>query len=246
VPLPEPEGSKNTGTANAVERHEECACYFTPLPCTYLTSMDTCSRRARDWFFWSLALPVCGLAGCGFSGPARVMPPNVDPNSAAAEAISLYDSDADGRLSESELSASPALYQARERYDTDGDRSVSESEIAARFEQLYNRPVGFTGVSCTVTRGGVPLPDAEVRFLPEPFLAEAIHPASGATDQRGSARPGVAAEYLPENLRHVPMMQVGLYRVEIEHPSVPTDRSRPLGFEVDPSRRDGTSATFDL
>jgi hypothetical protein len=41
-------------------------------------------------------------------------------------------------------------------------------------------------------------------------------------------------------------MQAGLYRVEIEHPSLPAGDKKPLGHEVDPTSRDGTAARFNL
>jgi hypothetical protein len=85
-----------------------------------------------------------------------------------------------------------------------------------------------------------------VQFVPEPFLGEAVQTATATTDASGLARPAIPADNLPENLRNLPVMQVGVYRVEIEHPSISADGSKPLGFEVDPTSRDGTTARFNL
>jgi hypothetical protein len=176
----------------------------------------------------------------------RVEIPSVDPQGAAAAAIQEYDKDGDGRLNESELAASPAIANARAHYDKDGDKSISQEEIAQHFEQMFSAGVGLTQVPCTVTRGGRPLSGATVKFVPEAFLGESVQPASGTTDASGATSPSVAPEHLPENLQSAKLMQVGVYRVEIEHPSIAAGSSKPLGFEVDPSRRDGTTARFNL
>ncbi|HJQ80299.1 MAG TPA: hypothetical protein VJ828_10105 [Lacipirellulaceae bacterium] len=172
--------------------------------------------------------------------------PSVDAHSAAAEAIEQYDKDGDAHLNDAELAACPAINNVRQRYDKDGDRQVSEEEIAQRLEQLYSTGTGLLEVRCTVTRGGRPLANATVRFVPEPFLADALQTATGTTDSSGLAMPGISADQLPENLTSAQLMQVGLYRVEIEHPTISPSGSKPLGFEVDPSSRDGTMAQVNL
>ncbi|HEY3394721.1 MAG TPA: hypothetical protein VGK58_18595 [Lacipirellulaceae bacterium] len=172
--------------------------------------------------------------------------PNVDPRSAAAEAIRQYDKDGDGQLNDPELAACPAINNARQRYDKDGDRRVSEEEIAQRLEQIYSTGTGLLEVQCTVARGGRPLAGATVRFVPEPFLGDALQTATGTTDSSGWATPGISADQLPENLTSAQLMQVGLYRVEIEHPTISPGSAKPLGFEVDPTGRDGTMAQFNL
>jgi hypothetical protein len=174
------------------------------------------------------------------------VPPSVDPQTAAAEAIRLYDSDRDGRLSQTELKACPGIQTVRDRYDTDGDGQVTQEEVVARLEHLYSQSVGLLAVTCAVTHRGRPLAGAEVRFIPEPFLGDAVETAVAITDASGAAAPSIPADKLPPQLAKLWMMQVGIYRVEIEHPSLSAAERKPLGFEVDPTGRDGTTARFDL
>jgi hypothetical protein len=185
-------------------------------------------------------------AGCTSLDSSRVAPPSVDPQAAAAEAIRLYDTNTDGALDESELRACPAMHSVRNLYDGDGNGQVSEEEIARHIEGIVSSGVSMTEVQCTVTRGGRALADATVRFVPETFLGDAVQPATATTDSEGVATPRIAADQLPEQLRHAPLMQVGIYRVEIEHPQLKATDAKPLGVEVDPTRRDGTTARFDL
>jgi len=194
----------------------------------------------------SVALISLLIAGCNPSTTSRVKPPEVDSRTAAAEAIRLYDTNGDGSLDESELAACPAIKSHRERYDKDGNRQVSPDEIVQRLDSIYSTTVGLLEVQCTLTRRGRPLSDATVRFIPAPFLGDAVQTAVATTNSSGVATPSIPADLLPERLRNLQMMQVGLYAVEIEHSSLPGGAVKGLGFEVDPTRRDGTTARFDL
>lgn len=185
------------------------------------------------------------FGGCGPSGKARIMP-KVDPRAAAAEAIRLYDANGDGSLDEQEISACPAMKQARERYDKDGNGRISLEEIAQHLEQIYSAGVGFLDVQCTTLRNGRPLAGATVRFTPEPFLGDEIQTAFGKTGEDGIATLSISVDKLPDRLRNASLMQAGLYRVVVEHPSLPAGQAKGLGFEVDPTRRDGKAARFDL
>jgi hypothetical protein len=192
------------------------------------------------------ALSIFLLGGCGGLTSTGVELPNVDARSAAAEAMRQYDKDGDGHLNDAELTTCPAIYNVRQRYDKDGNGQVSEEEVAQRLEQIYSTGTGLLEVRCSVTRGGRPLAGATVRLVPEAFLGDAVQPASGTTDSSGLAMPGISADKLPENLRSAQLMQVGIYRVEIEHPAITPSSSKPLGFEVDPTSRDGTLGQFNL
>ncbi len=185
-------------------------------------------------------------SGCGSLDKSRVSPPKVDARAAAVEAIRLYDANGDGSLGESELAACPAMKSARERYDKDGNRQISQDEIVQHLVNTYSAAVGLLEVQCTITRKGQPLSGATVRFIPEPFLGDDLLTAIATTDANGLAIPSIPVDQLPDRLRNASLMQVGLYRVEIEHPSLPANAVKELGCEVDPTRRDGTTTRFDL
>jgi EF hand len=186
------------------------------------------------------------LTGCNESMPARVRPPVVDSVAASRRAMDEYDKDHNGQLSEAELKACPAIHDRRDRYDTNGDGEVSAAELSAYIEKMYARGAGLVEVNCVVLRNGKPLSEAEVEFVPEDFLNGAIQPATATTDARGAAKPAIAVDQLPPNLRNLRMMQIGMYRVQITHPKLPPHSVGPLGFEVNSSVADGASAKFNL
>ena len=186
------------------------------------------------------------FSGCTSSATPQAAFPKVDPLSAAAEAIRLYDANGSGSLEEVELVKCPAMMNARDRYDKDGNLQISQEEIFQHLKSLYSASVGLLELQCVITRNSKPLPGATVRFIPEPFLGDDLQTAVATTDGDGLANPKIPVDQLTDRLRNASLMQVGLYRVVIEHPSLPTDQAKELGFEVDPTRRGGTTARFDL
>lgn len=188
---------------------------------------------------------VAVASGCGLGGPSRVAAPSVSPAAAAAAAVAACDANGDGRLEEAELAHSPALRSAAARWDTDGDKALSQAEIAARFSQMFGAGVGLLGVSCTITRNGRPVPDCEVRFVPEDFLGTAVKPATGTTGPNGVAMMAVAVADRPADQQGLELMQVGLYRVEVAGPGI-APPAKPLGVVIDPTDRSGTNPTLDL
>lgn len=191
------------------------------------------------------ALPMLLFGGCGASSRSGATPPRVDPATAAAEAVERMDSDGDSHVSPLEAVASPAIASEFRRYDVNGDGQLSADEIESRITELFSRAVGLLKVECTVTRRGRPLTGAEVRFIPESFLGDSLTAATATTDDKGFCSPSIPQDKLPASVGHLQMMQPGIYRVEISHPSI-TGEPEALGFDVDPTRRDGTAARFDL
>lgn len=179
--------------------------------------MQFSSRKSRLAVF---ALSLIA-AGCSHE-PSRVSAPNVDPDTAAAAALELYDSNHDGSLSKAELVKNPAVLLSFAAYDQNGDGAIGGDEFVARLSDLYGKRIGLTEVSSKVTYQGRPLKDAVVVFEPEPYLGEEIPEARGTTDANGTATMTIAAEYLPENLRarKRSLTKVGTYKVRITHPSV--------------------------
>lgn len=194
----------------------------------------------------TVPLLVLTLAGCLQRGPEAIEPVAVDAPSAAALAIELYDTDHDGVLDETELAASPALTSlvaARE------DASLSQDKITTRLGAMFTG-TSLLGVECQVLLDGRPLSQAIVRLIPAEIFGDAIQPAEGVTDESGIARPTIASEDLPKDLRGSSLIEPGLYRVEITHAEVPLpsryNSTTELGMAVDPSQRGGDTATFRL
>lgn len=168
---------------------------------------------------WKFSLLVATLllpAGCG--GPARLKPPQVDPDSAAARAMSMYDSNGDGDLSGRELDACPGIQRSISSYDTDGNGGVSAAEIVARLKYLAQFKTALTPLRDQVLLDGRPLAGAEVKLLPEAYLGDEVKSASGTTNRAGTASLTISAEDLPEQQRGYHGIHFGTYKVQITHP----------------------------
>jgi hypothetical protein len=189
------------------------------------------------------------LAGCG-SGPAAIRPPSFEPDEAAAEAVTLYDSNGDGQLEKSEWSKSPALAVSIDIYDTERDSSLSAAEIAAGLRRWQAGEMGATSLPFQVRYQGRGLEGATVHLIPEPFLAKSVKAASGTSGRGGRGYLGIAPADLPADAPRVPMVQPGLYRVEISHPSVPIperyNSKTTLGIEVAQDRVDPGGVVWTL
>jgi hypothetical protein len=172
----------------------------------------------NKWMF-RIHLIACSVALFAAIGCGGIDPYVVDPVAASADAIEQYDKDGDGALDETELKASPGLLVELRTYDESGDKKLSADEIGAHLNQMYEVGAGMTSLSCSVTMDGSPLSGATVKFIPEGFLGDAIKPAEGVTDSSGGASIGIAPEELPKQLRRHSLMRVGIYRVEITHPT---------------------------
>jgi hypothetical protein len=158
------------------------------------------------------------LAGCN-QGPGTISPPDVDAASAADNAVELYDKNADGQLSKTEWSASPALAAVAASYDKSGDRTLSADEISLGIAAWEQSGVGARTVPFVVRWNGRPLAGAIVRLVPAPFLEGAVKGAAGETGASGAGHLSVAPDDRPPNAPDIPLMQPGLYHVEITHPS---------------------------
>lgn len=190
-------------------------------------------RRLACW-----AACCCLTLGAGCSGgPARVAPPEIDPEAAARAALELYDRSADGLLDEQELAACPGMLRQRTAYDTNQDGVIDQAEIAARLGELLRHEVGLTQLKCRVRYRGRPLAGAEVVFEPEPYLGTQVLPARGTTDADGGAQLSVDPETLPEDLRRLRAVHYGTFKVRITHPQVALPvqyhEQTQLGYETE-------------
>jgi hypothetical protein len=186
------------------------------------------------------------LVGCS-RGPSRILPPDVDPEKSADEAIGLYDADKNGSLNGVELEACPGMLGEMKAYDTDADGSVSRDEIAARITALRKHGVGLTRVNCNVSLNGRGLNNATIAFEPEPYLGNEVKAAQGVTNERGMAQMAIPAEELPADQRDLKAIHYGTYKVRITHPTIKLpakyNTDTILGYE---SRPGDPFATFTL
>lgn len=158
-------------------------------------------------------IAVCFMSVVGCPGQNKLTIPKIDPVSAAAEAIKLYDADGDGAIDKSE--AKKTALDPSKGWDSDDDGRISESEISNRLTTYEAMKPGVQmNVMCTVLHKGRPLEGAEVTYEPEPFLGGAVPLASGTTDAEGIAEM-VAPEISDPTLKG---MHTGLYHVRITHP----------------------------
>jgi hypothetical protein len=184
--------------------------------------------------FSRLALLVV-VAGCS-RGPGALRPPRIDAIAAASEVMKSLDRDGDGKLSRAEWSGSPEIAAIAASYDKNSDGFLESAELVGGFEAWQKTGVGARSVPFRVTLNGSPLAGATVRLVPAEFLGKAVKPASAQTGQTGGGQLAMAAEDRPKNAPNMPLVQPGIYRVEITHPSakIPAkyNTETSLGIEI--------------
>ena len=172
--------------------------------------------------------------GCG-GQPSPVQPPDIVAQTAAAAALEQYDADKDGALADMELEQCPGILRAIRLYDLDNDGRVSGDEIANRIRVWREIKLGLMSMICVVTMDGRPLNEAQVKLIPEKFLGNNIKTATG-TMENGTAILAIADADLPPDQQGLVGVHIGVYKVEITHPSqsIPTkyNTETMLGFEV--------------
>jgi hypothetical protein len=190
------------------------------------------------WFCVVLSLSI----GCQNAAYEGFQPPSISSSTAAGEALESYDTNGDGSLDNTELSECPAILANLSNYDTDGNEAVSRDELAARFNMLFSDGATFTNVACTIKKSGRPVAGAKVKFVPEAFLGDGILPSEGVSDRSGRAIIAVADEHVPKEFLDRNVMQVAIYRVEVDAGG----KIALFGHEVDFASREGANPTFDL
>jgi hypothetical protein len=174
----------------------------------------------------------------------------VNPDDAATAALEQFDTNGDAALAQDEWNKSPVLASVAEQYDTSGDRTLSAEEIAEGIRGWQQGPVGVRVVPFKISYNGRPLSGAKVSLLPAEFLGGAVKPASGESGQLGTGKLRLAPEDLPKNAPKMPLMQPGLYRVEITHPSVKIpakyNTQTTLGIEISGGNPGPQGIVWDL
>ncbi len=184
---------------------------------------------------WQVAGLVLVVTGCS-GRPGAIHPPDVNADAAAAQAVELHDANGDGQLSKGEWSASPALVAVAPSYDKDADGNLNVDEITAGFAGWKQSGVGARAVPFAILWNGRPLSGATVRLTPVPFFNGALKGASGQSGPGGAGQLNMAPEDRPRNAPDIPLMQPGLYQVEITHPSIKIpekyNSQTTLGIEI--------------
>jgi hypothetical protein len=143
----------------------------------------------------------------------------VNPATAAREAIIEYDRNGNGELSKDEWSTSPELAAVEKRYDANSDGVLEAGEIRAGVEEWRQNAVGPRQVPFTVSLNDLPLPGALVRLVPATFFGSHLKGASSETSPSGGGLLTMAPDDMPQGAPKLALVQPGLYRVEITHPS---------------------------
>lgn len=183
---------------------------------------------------------TCGLTFAAVIGcsdkPSAVDVPPIEPTKAAEALLVEYDSNRDGQLSRDEFMRCPGLADAMNHYDENRDKLISRDELITRFAGWVESGLGVSSLACCVTLKGRPLVGAEIAFIPEDCFGGTIQPASGITDDSGTAMLSIDADYLPQDAHNMLGVQQGLYRIEITHPTekipVKYNAESQLGKEV--------------
>ena len=129
-----------------------------------------------------LTLGLSAMIGC--SGPRETAPVSFDPSTASRTAIDGLDTDRDGAISAAEWRRSPALAGAAPRIDTDKDGRMTPQELEMRLAAYRSQPP-YLVLMLRVQRHGQPVPDAEVRIVPESFMGKAFPGYTGTSDGEG-------------------------------------------------------------
>ncbi|MGI9455110.1 MAG: hypothetical protein ACR2NU_01025 [Aeoliella sp.] len=134
--------------------------------------------------FALLACPLMLFVGCGAPVDSQIGAIEGDPQAAADEVLRLYDADSDGALDAAELDKSPALASALSRMDGNGDGRLTAAELVARFEKYKMLSTHVPG-EVVIFSGDSPVADADVTFVPEPFMGPSIPSYQGVTNANG-------------------------------------------------------------
>jgi hypothetical protein len=168
-----------------------------------------------------LFVSLAALAGCS-QRASRISPVDIDASSASSEAIELYDKNGDGALAGDELNAVPGIKKYLDKYDRDSDQHVTRDEIATRIGDWSGQKMALMGRSYVVMLDGRALEGATVTLVPEPYMGDAVKPATGVTAHNGlTTRMSHAEEDLPKsaNGRPIPGVKGGTFKIQITHAS---------------------------
>lgn len=187
-----------------------------------------------------VGLGVTILAGGCSGGPDRIKPPQIDTSAAAVQAMQLYDSNHDGKLSKEELAKCPGVLLHFESYDTNHDKAVDQEELQSHLAHLLRNGTGATQLACNIVYQGQPLSGAKVVLEPESYLGTDIQAAEGVTSNYGAAEVGMPADKAPAALKNMKLIQYGTFKVRVTHPTINIpakyNTDTTLGYETIPNQ----------
>jgi hypothetical protein len=180
--------------------------------------------------------------------PPWLYPRQIDADAAGQEAIKIYDTNGDGKISGAEFDTVPSLAsaQAMANFKSTKEKGITGADIAARIKAWQATKVGrIGGIIVQVSRNGKPLNGAEVKFVPEKFLGN-LQECTGTTGTDGSFQ--MIAPPTPSG--DPPGVPPGYYRVEITMPdgSIPAKYNTQtiFGEEVCPDVRRISGYQYDI
>ncbi len=162
-----------------------------------------------------LAVILLTQSGC-LGQPSRIAPHGIDAVAAGQEAIKMYDTNKDGKISGAELDNVPSFIKGLPNFKSTKEKGVTAADITARIKAWQQTKIGRCGgVIVKVTRNGKPLEGADVKFVPEKFLGGNLPVSTGTTESDGSA---LMSEPI-SGPGDPPGVPPGYYRVEITMPN---------------------------
>jgi hypothetical protein len=195
------------------------------------------SQRSLVRFVLLLGLGAT-LTGCWTKTPDRVRPPSINASSAGAEAIKMYDTNKDGKISGAELDACPAIKFAIAQIDRSGKGEVTADMVTNRILDWQKTRIGKMTVACVLTHNGSPLSGVTVTLVPEKFLGSEVKSATGKSDRNGTVMLSIPPDNTAPGVRQTPGVAPGLYRVVVTDdaktipPKYSTESGTILGMEV--------------
>lgn len=199
---------------------------------------------------WVAIACLALLSGCSDVPPDVDLPP-IDADRASHIAIDHYDTDHNGVLSRQELNAAPGILAGFSRFDADGDGEICQEEIAGRIRAWQATGQSLITYTSFVEWNRRPLHAAQVKFIPEAFLADYVAPASGTTNESGMVMLDLIDKSpLREDQQDLTGVQPGVYRVEItsDRFTLPAkyNSNTTLGIELSPDVYGRKIPTFRL
>lgn len=162
------------------------------------------------------------VAGCLGSPPAPEMP-SFNAAGSAQAALDQLDSNKDGKLDDKELAKSPGLGAAAAELDTNKDKSLDLAELTARMQSYVDGNVARRMFSAQLQQGGIAVPGAEVRFVPEAFMLGSILEGVGKSDAGG-----VVSISIPN--ADPPGISVGFYKIHVSKKDASGKETLPAKF----------------